>query len=148
MKIKRNLEHGLYVPSKLIPLIEPFTKHVTGKFIDIGCGDGRVVMLSKEISDRGLGIEINEDLYEVASTIIGDGYIELGNFFDLDFSKYDTIYYYLLGSNDEERLIEKLNVEFNGTLILNVSKKKDIWDELDFQLIDKFDNVEVYKRKL
>lgn len=121
---------------------------MAGLFLDLGSGDGRVVKLALERTRTALGMESDEELYK--SSKVKKNIVH-GSFFASPFDAEDVIYYYLTGSKDENRLIGKLNLEFDGILILYTKENseariEEFTDRLDFKPIDKFNNVLVFKK--
>ncbi len=100
-----------------------FKKYVAGKrFLDIGCGDGRIIRLAMICGARKYhGVEIDGKFIQASSM---QRWIKKCDFRVVDPSLYDVIYYFL-GSVEktppegkgEPELIEHLK-NFEGTLIL------------------------------
>lgn len=148
MRLMRNNtrnEYGIFYASNIYKLIKPFEKYLQRPFLDLGSGDGRVVMLVRSMFGYGDGVEIDNELFDASSNFT-NGIIH-NNIFNIDLSKYNSLYYYTLGCKEEDKIIEKINKEFNGTLILKMAKKDDKWNNLMFSVIEEFEDIKVYKRK-
>lgn len=93
-----------YVPSKteeLRAVLAHAQLKPTDIFLDVGCGDGRVVLTAISMYGvTGTGIDINQVLIRTARrNAIKQGIpatFEIGNIKNLDFSPYSVIYLYLL----------------------------------------------------
>jgi len=84
---------------------------------DLGCGDGRIlVTAAKDFGARAIGVEIREDLAEVARKELRSLSLENrcrvinGNFFEVDISRADVVTLYLT-SVANYRLKPKLEKE-------------------------------------
>ena len=98
-----------------------FKKYVKGKnFLDIGCGDGRILRLAMICGAKKYrGIEIDEKFIKSSNM---QRCIKKGDFLDLDFNIYDVLYYFLgSDSKSETKLFEKLK-DFKGIFILYYRK--------------------------
>lgn len=68
------------------------------KFMDLGCGDGRVVILAAQKGAKAYGVEINPFLYLLSkfniqrNGLVKDVQVFLSNLYSVDFSKYDVIF--------------------------------------------------------
>ncbi len=94
-----------------------FAKYVKGKrFIDLGCGDGRIVWLARRCGAlKYRGIEIDESFIRKAAF---HRYMKKGDFHDIDFNNYDVLYYFLFSDVDKElELVERLK-NFDGVIIV------------------------------
>lgn len=104
---------------------------------DLGCGDGRLVILAaKEAGARAVGIEIREDLYEKAvgevkrHNLEGRVKVLRSNFFDVDVSQANIVTMYLTSSANE-KLRPKLESELkNGTRVVSHDFKVSNWKPL------------------
>lgn len=94
---------------------------------DLGCGDGRIVILAaKEFkAKKAVGIEINDERIKEAlenvkkNGVEGKVVIEKGNFFDVDLSEATVITMFLL-TNVNEMLKPKLEKELKpGTRVVS-----------------------------
>jgi predicted RNA methylase len=81
----------------------------TEVFFDLGCGDGRsVIMAAKTFGARAVGVEMREDLAKRALSVIHENglndrvTIVNGDMFKLDLSSADVIYLYLTTSANEK----------------------------------------------
>ncbi len=107
-------KHGYYHPTNLEHLKGVFKQFKGKRMLDLGSGTGEVVELALKEGVQAFGVEIEKELWEKAqcwrTTILGD-------MFDLDWSKYDVLYYYIDGCNEQRRILDKINKEFKGTVI-------------------------------
>lgn len=148
VKTKEILSHGIYWPSETLYLKEVFSNYLPGhKFLDLGSGDGRVVEFALKFTKLAFGVEINEDLYKKSRDRAP---IIFKNMFNLNFSGYGVLFYYLKGSNHELELIQKLNKEFEGILIVNYKSMKEkqvntFASFLKANLVKSYNYVKVYK---
>lgn len=123
MENKQILSHGIFWASELGYLKEVFSKHLPGKnFFDLGSGDGAVVEFACKFTSAAYGCEIDPKLYQDSKT---KRRIYNENFFGHNFRNVDIIYYYLKGSSHELELIQKLNEEFKGILIIYYKSMKE-----------------------
>lgn len=130
-----------------------FIKYIKGKrFIDLGCGDGRVVFLAMRCGASTFrGIEIDEELIKKSNM---RRYIKKGDFHDIDFNKYDVLYHYLFSDSKREfDIIEKLK-DFKGYFIIYYRKVAHrlprFHDEIikrGFKEIEKEGYLKVYRRE-
>ena len=89
-------------------------------FIDLGSGDGKVVLIASLFVKNAVGIEIDKDLVGVSNNIknklkINNAEFILGDFFDFDLSKFDAIYSY--PDNKINQIENKLLKEMKGILV-------------------------------
>ena len=94
--VVRETEKGIWGTSDLDAVFELFKKiKLSGKFVDLGCGDGRVVLAASLFSDA-VGVEVDEDLVrhgeKVREKLGLKAELVCGDFFDCDVSKYDVIF--------------------------------------------------------
>ena len=121
--IYSSLKGSPYVPTKR-KIIQNILKQAGLKkgqsFIDIGCGDGRVVLVASLFTDAA-GIEFDQELVDAGNTIKTKlkltAKIVQGDFFAHDFSQYDIIF-----TNPDtgfyNGIEDKLLKELRGTLIV------------------------------
>lgn len=90
------------------------------KFIDLGCGDGRVVHVAS-LFTNATGIEGDEELAnvgrEAAVTLGGDGTVKHGDYYEENFSQYDIIFMFPDRKYDA-LMVGKLLSEFKGYLFV------------------------------
>jgi predicted RNA methylase len=95
-------------------------------FFDLGCGDGRTVILAaKTFGARSVGVEMREDLAKRAMNVIHDNglgdrvTIVNGDMFKLDLTAADVVYLYLTTSANE-KIKPKMELELKaGTRIVS-----------------------------
>lgn len=95
--------HVPYVPSKtkeLKKFLQEFKPAKDALFVDLGCGDGKVLFLAEQFGVQPLGYEVSPLPYLLAliDKLIKSSKARLlfRNFLKADFSKADLIYCYLL----------------------------------------------------
>ena len=88
-------------------------------FLDLGCGDGRVVLVAS-LFTKASGIEFSGELIKVAETIRDDLGIDCdliaGDYLDHDLSGYDIIF--INPDHGFKELEEKLSRELKGPLFV------------------------------
>jgi len=113
------------------------------KFIDIGSGDGRIVLwAAKKGAQRAHGIEFNPFLSLTSKGLLlvngvrGKTEIFNKNFFNHDYSKYDVVYMYIFPEH-MEKLQDKLFKELpkGAMIITNTFKLRDVEPD---QKLDRF----------
>ena len=127
------LEKGQYVGSnideiaQLALFLRPWIKS-NAKVLDLGSGDGRVVLtlatLWKDVEI--IGIEYNPALFQYSQKIKEKFNPELQkrviflkkDFLEEDFGLYDIIFYYYWGTWEEQKLVEKLNKQVKKVLMM------------------------------
>ncbi|MBU0535690.1 MAG: hypothetical protein KKE20_01900 [Nanoarchaeota archaeon] len=122
-RILKDTSHGFFVPTNLRLLFEFFKKIKLDRyksFIDLGSGDGRVVMLAS-LFTRAAGIEGDEKLHKMAlemrkklgmkAELIHRDYLEH------DITGYDAVYMYP-DNNISYELNKKLLKEIKGDLLI------------------------------
>ena len=117
-------ERGFWNASITDEVFESFKKLKLGKFknfLDIGSGDGKVVLIASLFCKKAEGVEIDELLHHKALEIqsklkITNAAFHNKDFFEHDFSKYDVLF----SAPDapfERGLENKLLKEMSGKLI-------------------------------
>ena len=137
---------GIFEVSNLEHLEEVFSKHLKGKrFLDLGSGIGQVVKLAFVYARTATGIEYEKPFIDC--THIRENILHK-DFFEHDFSQYDVLYYYVSGTKDERRLVEKIANEFTGIFIVYhaelPSDDRDFYNLNDFELLEEFPHGKVY----
>src|SRR3989344_4092703 len=119
----RDTEKCIWGPSSITNVFELFKKIKLKKyknFLDIGCGDGRVVLVASLFTNAN-GIEFDKELVDTGNTIAKKIKLKVNlmqdDFFNHDFSEYDIIF-----TNPDtgfyNGIEDKLFKELNGTLIV------------------------------
>lgn len=132
-----------------------FKKYVSGKkFLDVGSGDGRIVLLALSCGANSFGIELNKNFVKMSKCLRR---IKRGNFLDIDFSKYNCLFYTLRSNVNEDidfELIEKWR-DFEGTLIIyyrktpyRLKKIEEAILSVGFTKIDSRTYITVYSKRL
>lgn len=106
------------------------------KFIDLGSGDGRAVIIASIFGLNATGYEADNELFlfglDMERKILGsNGSVDFRNrdFLkdpNLNIKEYDVIFYYTAGSEDEERMFMKIVTEMrNDSLLIVYGSKPD-----------------------
>ncbi len=130
-----------------------FKRYVKGKnFLDIGCGDGRIISLAMLCGAKKYrGIEIDEQFIK-SSTM--QRFIKRGDLCEIDLSNYNVLYYFL-GSDlkSEPELIENLK-KFEGVLIVyhrKVTHRLQVFQDnlfnIGFEEVESTDYLKIYERR-
>ena len=110
---------AISVPDDIFDLFKKIDLHEYGSFLDLGSGDGRVVMIAS-LFTRAAGIEYDEELHNKAMEIKGslgmDCELHNKDYMEHDFSGYDVVFL-----NPDQRLHSlepKLLSELKGRLVV------------------------------
>lgn len=130
-----------------------FRQYVKGKnFLDIGCGDGRIISLAMIYGAKKYrGIEIDEKFIRSSNM---QRYIKKGDFCEINLNDYDVLYYFLNSdSKGEPELIENLK-KFEGVLILyhrKVTHRLQAFQDnllnIGFEEIETIEHLKVYRKE-
>lgn len=120
----RSTEKGFWNASITDEVFDAFKKIKLSKFknfLDIGSGDGKVVLIASLFCKNAEGVEIDELLHHKALEIqsklkISNAAFHNKDFFEHDFSKYDVLFT-APDAPFERGLENKLLKEMNGKLI-------------------------------
>jgi ribosomal protein L11 methylase PrmA len=118
----------------------PFSKKM--KFLDLGCGDGRVVMsVAKEYGIEALGVDINPMIiawakFKTQLAQIPTAKYKVENIFKTNLVDFDVIYLFLM-----PKLLLKLKRKLqketkNGVLIISHGFKIDGWEKYCFKTLN------------
>ena len=132
-------EKGIYGTTNLDAIFKFFKeiglqnyKH----FLDLGCGDGRVVLIAS-LFTKSTGIEFDEELVSIAREISEqlslDCELITGDYLEHDITKYDIVF--MNPDHEFGPLNEKLKEELQGPLFIynnifapdNLKKGKSFW---------------------
>jgi hypothetical protein len=121
-KLVRDTHKGIYGVSdcdKLFLLFKEIGLSNDKRFIDLGCGDGRAVLIASLFTDDASGIEADEELAAVGIAIAKrlklPANIKCGDFLSTDLTGYDVLFI----NPDQgfhKGLDKKLASEIKGTL--------------------------------
>jgi SAM-dependent methyltransferase len=135
-------EQGIYCPSNFEDLDEAFEKYCPNKsFLDIGSGTGRVLGLAWKKGATVAGVEIEDDFYKHTDF---KKWVRHTDYNNIDFHLYDILYYFMKGTDDEDRLIKKINKEARSKIIIyrRGSSNEEVEEFLaklkGFEVIDTF----------
>ena len=121
---------GLFYPSDLEEILPGLMTEVRAgrTFLDLGSGDGRVVFMAAVLGAQATGIEYDPKLHRLAgaalkrlkeSVVIKERVTLLkGDFYRLDWSRYDVLFYFGLGTFDESGMFEKMRREMRPDAVL------------------------------
>ena len=135
-----------------------FTKYTFGKsFLDIGCGDGRMVRLARMSgASKYRGIDVDGSFF-IDSSI--KRYLKQADFRDVDLTRFNVLYYFL-GSVEKIPLDKKGEPEFmefiknfKGVLILyhrKVTHRLDAFQKhlinIGFEKIEEEGYIRIYRK--
>ena len=119
----RDTEKGIWSPSSIDVVFELFKRiklQNKKNVLDIGCGDGRVVLIAS-LFTKASGTEIDENLVdkgnEIKKRLKLNAKLICGDYFKHDFSKYDIVF-----TNPDtgfyNGMEDKLLNEMRGTLLV------------------------------
>jgi precorrin-6B methylase 2 len=109
-------DKGIYVPSDLNDLKECFRKFCPNSMLlDVGSGNGAVLELAWKNSATVSGVEIDKEFYETTKF---KRWVTHGHFDKIDFSIYNIIYYFLKGTDEQDKLAEKINEKAREKVII------------------------------
>jgi SAM-dependent methyltransferase len=132
LKSEAAVAKGLFYPSLLEDLFPALRSTVRAgtRFLDLGSGDGRVVLLAALLGGRATGIEYDRDLHGIAlqalhelQGLIPTERVDLrrGDFFREDLGSYDVLFYFTSGARREDRLLDKIRREMSSSAILLIA---------------------------
>ncbi len=140
MSVVYTIPHVPWVPTRddiintLLKMLKPNANDV---FMDLGCGDGRVVIaVAKKFKIRTVCIELRKELVEKAKEAAAkEGVIDLITFIEDDFFKVRlpkaTIVYMYLLTSVNQKLRPKLESELaNGTIIITLDFPIPEWQPI------------------
>ena len=149
----RATEKGFWGSAVADEVFEAFKKinlQTYNKFLDIGSGDGKVVLIASLFVQNAVGIEIDKELYDKSLEIkekigIKNANFFLADFFNCNFSEYDVLF-----CNPDEPIERKLEAklikEMEGILIFygSIFPPKKLKKEMEFEISGT--NVGVYRK--
>lgn len=105
------------------------------KFIDAGAGIGWIVRMAYRLGFQASGVELIAENVKVAETIFGVR-VQCGDIRDIDYSKFDVVYYYCPINANEiqakfERKVEK-EMKPGAILIANMKQDRAIYKDKRF----------------
>lgn len=151
-----NVEKGRFFPFLLEDLRDAFELWVKpgARFLDLGSGDGRVVFYAASLGANATGIEYDPEVFgasERARDALGDVLKEdvsinliQDDFFNHSWSGYDVIFYFDLGSFEQNRLRKKIFSELDPGARLIVGHQRVRFPGLDLETT--FDSLHVYRQ--
>ncbi len=131
LKTEAVVAKGLFYPSLLDDLIPALRAALRpgARLLDLGSGDGRVVFLASLLGAHATGIEYDRAMHRIAiaarDRLAGlvdpeRAVLQRGDFFRVDYSAYDVLYYYQAGAYAEKRLGLKIAAELRPDAALLV----------------------------
>lgn len=112
---------GVSITEEVFELFDKLNLSQYNSFLDLGSGDGKVVLLAS-LFCKAVGIESDDELYEISHKMkkklqIHNATFLHRNYFNHDFSQYDVIY--ILPDKPFRRGLQaKLQEELKGILIV------------------------------
>lgn len=111
---------GCSIGDEVFELFKKINLQNYRSFIDLGSGDGKVVLIASLFVKKAYGIEFDKGLFEKSLEIkekigIQNADFFLADYFDFDLSKFDAVYCY--PDNKMKRIENKLVREMKGILI-------------------------------
>lgn len=117
-------DKGLFHSVFLEDIVQAFGVYLRpgSRFLDLGSGDGRVVFMASLYGADATGIEYDEQLVNVSrqaleqlDDLLDRDRVHLlhGDFFASSWSGYDVVYYFDLGSFEDDRLVKKITRELD-----------------------------------
>lgn len=83
-------------PHEAIEAILDFLPNKGGMFVDLGCGDGRVIEAAAKRGYRALGVELDKDRAEATrERLSSKAFVMQGDVRDVDVSRADVVYMWL-----------------------------------------------------
>ncbi len=132
-------QKGIYATTNLDAVFRFFREiglNNYSRFLDLGCGDGRVVLVAS-LFTKATGIEYTKELVDVADTIKQNLELDcefiVGDYLDHDLTKYDLVF--INPDHDFNRLDTRLREELGGPLFVYndffapalLKKSKEFW---------------------
>lgn len=120
-------------------VVKVFEKiNLKGNFLDLGSGDGKVVLIASLFGAKAAGVEIDKELvgkaFEIRDKFKLDAEFFIDDFYEFDLSKFDVIFY-----NPDKPfnlwLENKLKKELKGVFLVygniflpqTLEKKEEFW---------------------
>jgi len=123
-------------PEEVLSMLEVSNLKRTDKIVDLGSGDGRLVLAASRVCEKAVGIEINPFLNVFARVIeilSANGDVEFKNksYWQENLGEYDVVFMYLLPS-DIAKLKIKLEKELEkGARVVTHSFRVKGWEPTD-----------------
>ena len=113
---------GAAVSDEIIELFRRIEIHKYRSFIDLGSGDGKVVLMAALFCRKAVGIEADKELVDVSLDMRDKFLLHNADFHHKDFMQHDISDYDLVFINPDKPLHrngveKKLLKELNGTLV-------------------------------
>lgn len=132
--MNRDIPYVSSLPERIETIFELIEVTTGQKSVDLGAGDGRVVIEFAKRELDAIGFEIDPNLVKLANKNIkeagleGKAFVYEKDFWDEDFSKYDVITIY--GITDiMKRLEEKFEKELKpGTIVVSNGFRLPYWE--------------------
>mmetsp|Transcript_11326 Transcript_11326/g.24155 ORF Transcript_11326/g.24155 Transcript_11326/m.24155 type:complete len:287 (+) Transcript_11326:46-906(+) len=139
---------GLFYPSLLDELLPPMRSYISEgtRFLDLGSGDGRMLFVASALGAHATGVEYDGDMIKHSKTalsalssksIVDPNRINIiqGDFFDIDFSEFDVLFYFDIGCTDNIGLKKKIEQELapNARLLIAHEQQPFPFSGLEFE---------------
>lgn len=132
---------------------EFFSKYVKGKkFVDIGAGDGRIVLHAHRCGANAFGIELDD---EMIKRCILKRKIKKADFLEMTFERYEVLFF-CIGNSPKSRsdfIFANNLINFEGILIVyhrkvphRVQDFEKVLKEKGFKFVEAIKYVSVYKK--
>ena len=129
LSAEKKADKGLFYPSSLDDILPGLMSEVRAgrSFLDLGSGDGRVVFMAAILGAQATGIEYEPQMHQIAEAalrklhaVVPKERVTLlkGDFYKLDWSRYDVLFYFGLGTFDESGMLAKMRREMRPDAIL------------------------------
>lgn len=139
------INHPPFVPSNQKNILKTFAKYNLGekhRFVDLGSGDGRVVISATRFGAKAVGVEINPFLVVWsrlwAFILRKDAKFKVGSYWKEDLSQYDFLFVYLY-----PEVVKKLEEKIFTTMPIGSIVVSNTF-EFKRQPIDRIGKVAVY----
>lgn len=121
--VLKDTSYGFFVPSNMDKVFELFSMIELQKyrnFVDLGSGDGRIVLIAS-LFTKATGIESDSELHKESLEMMNKlglkARFEQGDYMEHDISRYDAVYMYP-DKKISPGLNKKLKKELKGELII------------------------------
>ena len=134
--MRKDIPYVPSLPERIETIFQLIEVNPFQKSLDLGAGDGRVVIEFARRSLAAIGLEIDPNLVKLANKNIKDAGLERRaqvfekDFWDEDFSKYNVITIYGI-HNIMKRLEEKFEKELKpGTIVVSNGFRLPYWEPI------------------
>lgn len=129
LSAEKHAAQGLFYPSSLDDILPGLMTEVRPgrSLLDLGSGDGRVAFIAAILGAQATGIEYDPQMHAIARAALKELKATVpkervtllkGDFYRLDWSRYDVLFYFGSGTFDEPRMLAKLRKEMRSDAVL------------------------------